>query len=38
LVLANHSARISKETRGYLQTMPQRFVSVFTPKHGSWLK
>ena len=37
LVLDNHSAHISKETRGYLQTMPQRFVFVFTPKHGSWL-
>ena len=37
LVLDNHSAHISKETRGYLQTMPKRFVFVFTPKHGSWL-
>ena len=37
LVLDNHSAHISKETRGYLQTMPQRFIFVFTPKHGSWL-
>jgi transposase len=37
LVLDNHSAHISKETRGYLETMPQRFVFVFTPKHGSWL-
>jgi transposase len=37
LVLDNHSAHISKETGGYLQTMPQRFVFVFTPKHGSWL-
>jgi transposase len=37
LVLDNHSAHISKETRSYLQTMPQRFIFVFTPKHGSWL-
>src|SRR5215831_10872516 len=37
LILDNHSAHISKETRGYLQTMPQRFVFVFTPPHGSWL-
>ena len=37
LVLDNHSAHISKETRSYLQTMPQRFVFVFTPTHGSWL-
>ena len=37
LVLDNHSAHISKETRGYLDTVPQRFAFVFTPKHGSWL-
>jgi len=37
LVLDNHSAHISKETRGYLATMPQRFTFVFTPTHGSWL-
>ena len=36
LVLDNHSAHTSKETR-YLQTMPQHFVFVFTPTHGSWL-
>jgi transposase len=37
LVLDNHSAHISKETRSYLDTIPQRFVFVFTPTHGSWL-
>jgi transposase len=37
LVLDNHSAHISKETRKYLATRPQRFTFVFTPKHGSWL-
>jgi transposase len=37
LVLDNHSAHASRETRGYLDTVPQRFVFVFTPKHGSWL-
>ncbi len=37
LVLDNHSAHISQETRGYLESVPQRFVFVFTPKHGSWL-
>jgi transposase len=37
LVLDNHSAHISKETRDYLDTVPQRFVFVFTPAHGSWL-
>jgi transposase len=37
LVLDNHSAHISRETRSYLDTVPQRFVFVFTPTHGSWL-
>lgn len=37
LVLDNHSAHISKETRSFLETVPQRFVFVFTPTHGSWL-
>ncbi len=37
LLLDNHSAHISKETQAYLNTHPQRFEFVFTPKHGSWL-
>ena len=37
LILDNHSAHISKETRSYLDTVPQRFDFVFTPTHGSWL-
>lgn len=37
LVLDNHSAHISKETRAFLATRPGRFDFVFTPKHGSWL-
>jgi transposase len=37
LVLDNHSAHISKETKSYLATKPQRFHFVFTPTHGSWL-
>lgn len=37
LVLDNHSAHTSKETRTFLATMPGRFEFVFTPKHGSWL-
>lgn len=37
LVLDNHSAHISKETRAWLATRPNRFVYVHTPKHGSWL-
>lgn len=37
IVLDNHSAHISKETRAYLATRPNRFKYVHTPKHGSWL-
>lgn len=37
IILDNHSSHLSKETRQYLQSKPQRFVFVFTPKHGSWL-
>jgi len=37
VILDNHSAHISKETRAYLATRPNRFVYVHTPKHGSWL-
>jgi len=37
LLLDNHSAHISRETQAYLQTVPERFRFVFTPKHGSWL-
>src|SRR5579864_236464 len=38
LILDNHSAHISKETKAWLATQPEgRFAFVFTPKHGSWL-
>lgn len=37
LILDNHSAHLSKETRKFLTTKPGRFVFVFTPKHASWL-
>ena len=37
VVLDNHSAHISKETRAFLATLPNRFEFTFTPKHGSWL-
>ena len=37
IVLDNHSAHISKETRAFLGTVPNRFEFTFTPKHGSWL-
>ena len=37
MVLDNHSAHISRETRAYLATRPNRFEYVHTPKHGSWL-
>src|SRR5450756_2388848 len=37
LILDNHSAHASKETMKYLETRPNRYEFVFTPKHGSWL-
>lgn len=37
VVLDNHSAHISKETRAFLGTLPNRFELTFTPTHGSWL-
>jgi transposase len=37
VVLDNHSAHLSKETRAFLGTLPNRFEFTFTPKHGSWL-
>lgn len=37
LILDNHSAHISKETRAFLATRPNRFKYVLTPTHGSWL-
>jgi transposase len=37
IILDNHSAHISKETRTFLATHPNRFQYVLTPKHGSWL-
>jgi len=38
LILDNHSAHISRETRTWLDTRPAgRFEFTFTPKHGSWL-
>lgn len=37
LVLDNHSIHTSRETKAYLDSRPDRFDLVFTPKHGSWL-
>ena len=37
LILDNHSAHISKETKAWLATRPRRFEFTFTPTHGSWL-
>jgi transposase len=38
LILDNHSAHISKETRAWIAEQPTgRFEFTFTPKHGSWL-
>ena len=37
LILDNHSAHISRETRAWLDARPPgRFEFTFTPKHGSW--
>jgi transposase len=38
IILDNHSAHISRETKTWLAAQPDgRFAFVFTPKHGSWL-
>ncbi len=37
VILDNLKMHTSKETQKYLQTVPQRFQFVFTPKHASWL-
>jgi transposase len=37
LVLDHHSAHLSRETRTFLGTRPNRFEFTFTPTHGSWL-
>jgi transposase len=38
LILDNHSAHISKETKAWLVAQPKgRFEFTFTPTHGSWL-
>jgi transposase len=38
LILDNHSAHLSKETRAWLASQPaHRFEFTFTPTHGSWL-
>lgn len=37
IILDNHSAHVSKETRRFLAQFPNRFEFIFTPKHGSWL-
>jgi transposase len=38
LILDNHSAHISRESRAWLAAQPAgRFAFTFTPTHGSWL-
>ena len=38
IILDNHSAHVSRETKAWLAARPEwRFQFVFTPKHGSWL-
>jgi transposase len=37
IILDNHSSHKSKETMKFLESVPDKFEFVFTPKHGSWL-
>jgi transposase len=37
VLLDNHSAHRSQETRQFLSTKPGRFEFVFTPTHAFWL-
>ena len=37
IILDNHSSHISKQTKQYLKTVPNRFAFIFTPVHASWL-
>lgn len=37
LLLDNHSAHCSRETKRFLASKPGRFEMVFTPTHASWL-
>lgn len=37
IILDNHAIHTSSETRKFLETVPEKFKFVFTPKHASWL-
>ncbi|NOR47073.1 MAG: IS630 family transposase [Methanosarcinaceae archaeon] len=37
VILDNLKVHTSKKTQKFLETVPQRFEFVFTPKHASWL-
>lgn len=37
ILMDNHKIHTSRETREYLETVPDKFEFVFTPKHASWL-
>ncbi|MBW6471336.1 MAG: IS630 family transposase, partial [Methanosarcinaceae archaeon] len=37
VILDNLRVHTSKETQKYLESVPQRFQFVFTPKHATWL-
>ncbi len=37
VVLDKHSVHTCKKVKDFFETMPGRFIFVFTPKHGSWL-
>jgi transposase len=37
ILMDNHKIHTSMETREYIETVPDKFEFVFTPKHASWL-
>ena len=37
ILMDNHKIHTSIETQEYLETVPDKFEFVFTPKHASWL-
>jgi len=37
IIMDNHKIHTSKETREYLETVPDKFEFIFTPKNASWL-
>jgi transposase len=37
ILMDNYKVHTSAETREYLETVPDKFEFIFTPKHASWL-